>query len=56
MGRLPLEQGGDFVVPCLALERHRSSPEGYRGWLLDGPLRLFGSWALLRTGPRFRGV
>jgi hypothetical protein len=33
-----------------ALERDRSSPEGCRGWLLDGPLRLSGPWALLRPG------
>jgi hypothetical protein len=36
-GHLPLEQDG-------------SSPEGCRGWLLVGTLRLFGSWALLRPG------
>jgi hypothetical protein len=42
------------VVRRLALERDGSSPEGYRGWLLGGPLRLFGPWALLRPGPRLR--
>jgi hypothetical protein len=50
-GRLPLERGGDFVVRRLALERDGSSPEGCRGWLLDGSLRFFGSWALLRSEP-----
>jgi hypothetical protein len=56
MGRLPLERSGDFVVRCLALERDRSSPEGYQSWPLDRPLRLFELWALLSTGPRLRGL
>jgi hypothetical protein len=56
MGCLPLERGGDFVVRRLVLERGRSSPEGCRGWLLDGSMRLSGPWALLRTGLRLRGV
>jgi hypothetical protein len=49
--RLPLERGRDFVMQRLALERDGSLPEGCRGWLLDGLLRLFGLWALLHPGP-----
>jgi hypothetical protein len=44
------------VVRRPALERSRGSPEGYRGWLLDGSLRLFGPWAPLCLGPRPCGV
>jgi hypothetical protein len=40
------------VVRRLALERGGDSPEGYCDRLLDGPLRLFGPWALLCLGPR----
>jgi hypothetical protein len=50
-GRPALERGGDLVVRRLALERGGSSPEGRRGWTLDGPLRLFGSCALVCTRP-----
>jgi hypothetical protein len=35
-GRSTLERGGDFAVLHPALERGRSSPEGHRGWPLDG--------------------
>jgi hypothetical protein len=38
-GRPAIERGGDFVARCLTLERGGDSPEGHRGWLLDGPLR-----------------
>jgi hypothetical protein len=50
-GRPALKQGGDLVVRRLALERGGSSLEGRRGWPLDGPLRLFGPWAVLCTRP-----
>jgi hypothetical protein len=40
------------VVRRLALERDGGLPERCRGWLFDGSLRLFGSWAFLFLGPR----
>jgi hypothetical protein len=43
--RQALERGGDFTARRLALERGGGSPKGYRGWLLDGSIRL------LRRGP-----
>jgi hypothetical protein len=62
-GRVALERGGDSpegarsprarrrsVLRHLALERDGSPLEGCWGWLLDGPLRLFGPWASLRIG------
>jgi hypothetical protein len=55
-GRQALERGGSFVVRRLALERGGGTPEGYRGWLLGGPLRRFGPWACLCPGPRPRKV
>jgi hypothetical protein len=39
-----------------ALEQGGGSPEGYRGWLLDGPLRLFWVVGSLCPGPRPRGA
>jgi hypothetical protein len=39
-----------FTWGCPPLERDRGSPEGCRGWLLDGLLRFFGPWALLCSG------
>jgi hypothetical protein len=36
-------------------ERDGSSPEGCRGWLLDGPLRLSGPWALSAPGRDYAG-
>jgi hypothetical protein len=40
-GCLPLERGTNFVERRLAIERDGGSPEGFRGWWLDGPLRFF---------------
>jgi hypothetical protein len=53
---LVLERGGGLVARRLALERGGGSPEGYHDRLFGGPLRIFGLWALLRSGPRPRGV
>jgi hypothetical protein len=39
-----------------AIEQGGGSPEGYRGWLLDGPLRLFWVVGSLCPGPRPRGA
>jgi hypothetical protein len=46
-GHQALERGRDCMARRLALERGGNSLEGYRGWLLEGPLLLFGPWALL---------
>jgi hypothetical protein len=46
-GRWPLERGRDSAVRRPVLERDADSPEGYNGQPLGGPLRIFGSWALL---------
>jgi hypothetical protein len=51
-GRQALERSEGFVVRRLALERDGGSPEGCRGRLFDGPLRLFGPWAFLCLAPR----
>jgi hypothetical protein len=55
-GRQALKRGGDSVARRPVLERDGDSLEGYHGRPFGGPLRLFGPWALLCSGPRPRGA